>query len=89
MFGLMKNTGCLQPGQPDWYRLHYCGTCKSLGRLYGQRSRLFLNYDIVFLSEILTLLQESETEKWDKSLYSKNCFDLPGVQKLPFCLFSF
>ena len=83
MFGLMRNTSCLQAGQPDWYRLHYCGTCKSLARIYGQRSRLFLNYDIVFLAEVLSLLQEANTAQWDPKLYSKNCFDLPKTKDIP------
>ena len=71
MFGLMKNTDGLPTKQSDWYRLHYCGTCKSLGKIYGQRSRFFLNYDIVFLAEILTILQESQTQNWDSALFSK------------------
>lgn len=86
MFGLMKNTGGIQTEQPDWYRLHYCGTCKSLGQIYGQRSRLFLNYDIVFLAEILTLLQEPKTQEWDPALFSKKCFDLPKLENLPLSL---
>ena len=83
MFGLMKNTACSQAGQPDWYRLHYCGTCKSLARIYGQRSRLFINYDIVFLAEVLSLLAKEDTTTWDSKLYSKNCFDLPKTAHLP------
>lgn len=86
MFGLMKNTSCSQSNQPDWYRLHYCGTCKSLGQIYGQRSRLFLNHDIVFLAEILSLLQESQTQNWDKALHSKKCFELPKEENLPLSL---
>lgn len=43
MFGLMKHGP----------RLPYCGTCKSLGAMYGQRSRLLLNHDVAFLAEVL------------------------------------
>ena len=86
MFGLMKNTSCGQSDQPDWYRLHYCGTCKSLGQIYGHRSRLFLNHDIVFLAEILSLLQESQTQNWDPALHSKKCFELPKEENLPLSL---
>lgn len=83
MFGLMKNTGCLKAGQPDWYRLHYCGTCKSIGRLYGQRSRMLLNFDSVFLAEILSVIQEADTEQWDEKLYAHNCFSMPEAEALP------
>ena len=83
MFGLMKNTGCLKAGEPDWYRLHYCGTCKAIGRLYGQRSRFLLNYDSVFLAEILSVIQDADTGAWDKSLYATNCFSLPDAEAIP------
>jgi hypothetical protein len=35
-----------------------------MGRLYGQRSRLLLNHDAVFLAELLTLLSE-ESQSWN------------------------
>jgi len=43
MFGLMRHAP----------RLPYCGTCKTMGALYGQRSRVFLSHDVVFLAELL------------------------------------
>jgi hypothetical protein len=86
MFGLMKNAGCQNTSQPEWYRLHYCGLCKSIGRKYDQKSRLMLNYDAVFLAEILSLLSVEETKQWDKKIQSYQCFSLPGEAGLPISL---
>ena len=86
MFGLMKNAGCQNASQPEWYRLHYCGLCKSIGRKYDQKSRLMLNYDAVFLAEMLSLLSMEETKLWDKKIQSYQCFSLPGEAGLPISL---
>lgn len=61
------------------YRLHYCGTCKVMGTFYSQKSRLALNNDIVFLSEILSYLSNEikDFTLWNKNLHAKNCFKLP------------
>lgn len=32
------------------YKATYCGLCKSIGKVCGQRARLVLNYDLTFLS---------------------------------------
>jgi hypothetical protein len=49
-----------------------------MGRLYGQRSRLLLNHDAVFLAELLTLLSaESPALNADKAYLSYNCLSLP------------
>jgi hypothetical protein len=52
-----------------------------MGRLYGQRSRLLLNHDAVFLAELLTLLSAepsaSTAFKVDKAYLSYNCLSLP------------
>jgi hypothetical protein len=82
----MKNAGCQHPSQPEWYRLHYCGLCKSIGRKYDQKSRLLLNYDAVFLAEILSLLSAEETKLWDKKIQSYQCFSLPIETSLPITL---
>lgn len=77
MFGLLKQ----RPSQADHrsdFRKSYCGTCKAIGKIYGQKERLILNYDVVFLSELLAEL----------SSYSNNfagisvgrCFSLPKLQ---------
>lgn len=83
MFGLMKNTGCTSRNQPEWYRLHYCGTCKSIGSRYGQRSRTTLNYDTVFLAEMLTLISDDDTTGWDQKIRAYRCFDLPEGEQVP------
>ncbi len=56
MFGLLKHRK-LDEEQYSDFRLNYCGTCKTIGKLYGQKERLFLNYDIVFLSELLSSIK--------------------------------
>ena len=33
-----------------FYRAVYCGLCRSMGRACGQRSRIFLSYDLTFLA---------------------------------------
>jgi hypothetical protein len=53
-----------------------------MGRLYGQRSRLLLNHDAVFLAELLTLLSsESSPRNADKAYLSYNCLSLPGPEE--------
>jgi hypothetical protein len=79
MYGLMRARHCGQrTEQSERHRFHYCGTCKTMGRLYGQRSRLLLNHDAVFLAELLTLLS-AESPPWnaDKAYLSYNCLSLP------------
>ena len=65
MFGLMRRA----------QRLPYCGTCKTLGSLYGQRSRLLLNHDTVFLAELL--MEQSGQPEWGRAYRSFNCLTLP------------
>src|SRR5262245_59099283 len=83
MYGLMRARHCGQSvDQSERHRFHYCGTCKTMGRLYGQRSRLLLNHDAVFLAELLTLLSaESSPRNADKAYLSYNCLSLPGSEE--------
>ncbi|HKV37981.1 MAG TPA: DUF5685 family protein [Blastocatellia bacterium] len=98
MFGLMKARVCsAAAGLKLQRRLHYCGTCKTMGRLYGQRSRLFLNHDAVFLGELLSAISETmldsalpnlegvftSTDDWSRSYYSYNCLALPEKRDIP------
>ena len=76
----------MQHQQPDWYRLHYCGTCKALGKSYGQRSRPLLNFDCVFLAEILSLIQQEDTTAWHDDLQGKACFTAPDSADIPISL---
>lgn len=52
--------GYIRPLKNEWenylFRSQYCGLCKTLGRKYGQFSRLFLSYDISLLTLILHAL---------------------------------
>jgi hypothetical protein len=86
MFGLMQLKRCgLTPEQRNERRLHYCGTCKTLGSLYGQKTRALLNHDAVFLAEILTAL--SEKQDFGRALQSYNCLAKPkALNEMPLAL---
>ncbi len=72
----MSVRGCgLGRSAREMRRRHYCGTCKVIGREYGQGSRLFLNHDTVLVAEIITAL--SEAPEWGAAIESRNCFHLP------------
>jgi hypothetical protein len=62
MFGLMKRAE----------RLSYCGCCKTIGALYGQRARFLLNHDLVFLGELLM-----KEPQWTPAHRSFNCMAMP------------
>jgi hypothetical protein len=65
MFGLMKRAE----------RMSYCGSCKTIGAMYGQRARLLLNHDMVFLAELL--MGELGTPEWGPAYRSFNCMSMP------------
>ena len=86
MFGLMKACSCNKSSEErELQRMHYCGTCKSIGRLYGQKARVFLNYDAVFLGEILTDLQPHSVS-YAPAYVSKNCLAIPQRDQIPWPL---
>jgi hypothetical protein len=80
MFGLMKCHPSLQTTtHKHQRRLCYCGTCKVLGGLFGQKSRVLLNSDAVFLGEILSAISDSKgiLDRSDWEGRSVNCFSPP------------
>jgi hypothetical protein len=78
MFGLMRAKKCgMSAEEKHFRRLHYCGTCKTIGSLYGQKSRFLLNHDTVFLAEILTSLGDENASDWQSAYQSYNCLNLP------------
>ena len=87
MFGLMKFRAKAPSALPAQHqRLHYCGVCKAMGRQYGQRTRAMLNYDAIFLSELLTFLGPAPANyhsEWSPALLSYNCLRLPKEEDLP------
>jgi hypothetical protein len=86
MFGLMRAKKCeMTDAEKHFRRLHYCGTCKTTGALYGQKSRLLLNYDTVFLAEILSSLSGENVKNWSRAYQSYNCLSLPK-EAMPFSL---
>jgi len=86
MFGLMRAKGCgADLAVRENRRLHYCGTCKSMGRMYGQKSRMLLNHDAVFLGELLTALQGQPTS-FAPAYISRSCASIPREQEIPWAL---
>lgn len=87
MFGLMRFRAKAPAALPAQHqRLHYCGVCKAMGRQYGQRTRLALNYDAIFLSELLTFISgtnEDYQQEWAPALLSYNCLRLPKREDIP------
>ncbi|HQU86793.1 MAG TPA: DUF5685 family protein [Pyrinomonadaceae bacterium] len=78
MFGLMRVKKCgMTAEEKEFRRQSYCGTCKTIGSLYGQKSRFLLNHDTVFLAEILTALSDENVSEREKSYKSFNCLSLP------------
>lgn len=78
MFGfVMANPKELSPEELARYRAHYCGICKAIGRTCSGACRLSLNYDMVFLSLLLSSLYEpeEETKKRGCALHpARGCF---------------
>lgn len=88
MFGLMKPISNCKADSSNNFRAHYCGTCKSIGSLYGQKERLFVNYDVAFLGEIMTSIEKPDFKinELSKPYRSLNCFSLPENEDIPLVL---
>ena len=65
MFGyLAASEQDLAPDELRRYQAHYCGICRAIGKRCGQRCRVVLNHDLVFLSLLNgSLLEPPETER--------------------------
>ena len=84
MFGLMRlHRGPHSNEIERRWRMHYCGTCKTIGSRYGQRARLMLNHDAAFLGELLNSLARWDVEQWPDAYRSWNCMRLPSGQEMP------
>ena len=84
MFGLMRfRCSPNSEGDQRRWRMHYCGTCKTIGTRYGQRARLLLNHDAAFLAELLTSLTGADAEQWPRAYRSWNCMRLPSAEEIP------
>ena len=83
MFGLTSYSN--YPGQSNAYldfRKSYCGTCKTIGKIYGNKERFFLNHDVVFLNELLSEVDGNKDSFSEITIYK--CFDLPKSElKIP------
>ncbi len=87
MFGIMKKR-CGESCDLDrkTHRVHYCGTCKSMGKLYGQKSRLLLNFDAVFLAELISITSEEKINDWQETYRTPNCLSSVDEELIPFPL---
>lgn len=92
MFGLMRPKRQCSAHQAEnatyiLHRQHYCGTCKAIGQTFDHKSRLMLNFDTVFLAELLSELDQSTPTQWEERLQRINtCFSMPQDTELPFSL---
>ncbi len=91
MFGLMRpQKSCSNKNSNPYlhHRMHYCGTCKTLGQTYGQRTRALLNFDTVFFAEILSQLSKENLSEWQNGYQAINrCFTMPDrEQAIPLSL---
>ena len=69
MFGyVMPNRGELKIKNWNLYQAFYCGVCRSLGKRYGQKARLLLNYDTTFLAILLAGIKARYTLKSGRCL---------------------
>lgn len=73
----------LSESEKRFRRLNYCGTCKTLGSLYGQKARFLLNHDAVFLAEVLSVLAGERVEEWPAAYRSFNCLNMPRGKMPP------
>ena len=84
MFGLMQFQWREKGNQNYFdYRINYCGVCKSIGVLYSQESRFFLNRDIVFVADLISNLLNERELKENENFSSPNCFELPKLDEIP------
>lgn len=61
MFGyVIVNRPELKSGDYDLYRSFYCGLCETLRKRHGRFAQMSLNFDMTFLSILLTALYESD-----------------------------
>lgn len=86
MFGLMTpKKACSPKNHLETYqahRIHYCGTCKTIGAGYSQQARNFLNHDAVFLAELLSTISAEPINEWQAAYQKVNqCFQLPKEEK--------
>lgn len=84
MFGLLRYKK-ITIDQYKQFRLNYCGTCKTIAKIYGQKERIFLNFDTVFLSEMLDAISSDSSNF--KYITPNTCFSLPKhISQIPFFL---
>lgn len=63
MFGYVRaREDTLPPGAWEEYKAVYCGLCRTMGIRYGAFSRVFLNYDFVFLAMLLAPADADSTQ---------------------------
>ena len=85
MFGLMRpKKSCTVEVSSEYrfHRMHYCGTCKTLGQEYGHRTRFLLNFDTVFFAELLSHLSGENLSEWQSGYQEvSKCLHMPDKDK--------
>lgn len=80
MFGLIKYKKSSK-FESNEFRKCYCGTCKTIGKIYGHKERLSLNTDVAFLSYLLMSIDCHET--CFGNIEVNKCFKLPQDHMIP------
>lgn len=76
MFGYIKvNKGELSQEDQHIYRSYYCGMCKQLKQLSGIKGQMLKNFDMTFLSILLSSLYELEDDIVEGFTSSVHLFD--------------
>ena len=74
MFGYIRPMqGELKVRELERFKACYCGLCHALGRKYGFAARFILNYELVFLSMLISDENESPTIKRKRCVASPLC----------------
>jgi len=84
MFGIasLKTTSCssCKSNHLKIHKNNYCGLCKSIASRYSQKARLFLNYDVAFLQELLLAYNTEKQHLPKQPLF--HCFSIPKEDEL-------
>lgn len=75
MFGIVKNNLQIDQVGINNFQTNTCSICKSIGSIYGNSFRLFLNTDITYLNELLIDLAKKKPDADNN--FSFNCLSLP------------
>ncbi|MDQ7826430.1 MAG: DUF5685 family protein [Candidatus Eremiobacteraeota bacterium] len=82
MFGLLRP--CFQrldEGSRSFYNMHYCGCCRALIAELGLSAAFFINYEITFLSLVISAVQGSSAGAGERPVREFRCPVMPLRKK--------